>query len=251
MSISAVKTAFFVFFCSRGLFFYCNINMKLLQVVGRKLCRPVIWGDISTRPISDDFGLSRGTPIDRYYIESFLQENSTDIRVTVLEIAESTYTKRFDHNVTSFEVLHVDASNRKATIIGDLTQPKTLPESAVDCFICTQTLNFIFDVRRAVEGCFRLLKDGGVFLGTVSGISQISRYDMNRWGDYWRFTDLSLKRLFAEYFGESNITIQTFGNVFAANAFLQGIAFEDVEDKSLLDVNDPDYQVTLGIRAVR
>lgn len=66
MSISAVKIAFFVFFLFAGPVFYCNINMKLLQVVGRKLCRPVIWGDISTRPISDDFGLSRGTPIDRY-----------------------------------------------------------------------------------------------------------------------------------------------------------------------------------------
>ena len=95
------------------------------------------------------------------------------------------------------------------------------------------------------------MKDGGVFLGTVSGISQISRYDMNRWGDYWRFTDLSLKKLFAEYFREENITIQMYGNVFAANVFLQGLALEDIEDKSLLNVRDIDYQVTLGIRAVR
>jgi hypothetical protein len=34
------------------------------------------------------------------------------------------------------------------------------------------------------------LKPGGVLLATVSGISQISRYDMYRWGDYWRFTTL-------------------------------------------------------------
>ena len=225
--------------------------MRLLKAVRRKTRGPIIWGSISTVPISNDFGLSRGTSIDRYYIESFLQEYNADIKGAVLEIAESTYTKQFDHGVTSFEILHVDESNRKATIIGDLTQPDTLPEKMVDCFICTQTLNFVFDVRRAIEGCFRLLKDGGVFLGTVSGISQISRYDMDRWGDYWRFTDLSLKKLFSETFRERNITIRTFGNVFAANAFLQGIAFEDVEDKSLLDVNDPDYQVTLGIRAVR
>jgi len=225
--------------------------MRYLRHLTQAIRQPIIWDRISTTPISNDFGLSRGTPIDRYYIESFLKENKTDIKGVALEIAENTYIRRFGCGVTSFEVLHVDKSDPKATIIGDLTQPDTLPERMVDCFICTQTLNFVFDVRRAIEGCFRLLKDGGVFLGTVSGISQISRYDMNRWGDYWRFTDLSLKRLFAEYFGEANITIQTFGNVFAANAFLQGIAFEDVEDKSLLDVNDPDYQVTLGIRAVR
>lgn len=225
--------------------------MRYLRCLSQAVRRPIVFDCISTRPASNDFGLSRGTPIDRYYIESFLQENKTDIRGVVLEIAESTYTKQFDHGVTSFEVLHVDASNRKATIIGNLTQPETLPEKTVDCFICTQTLNFIFDVRKAVEGCFRLLKDGGVFLGTVSGISQISRYDMDRWGDYWRFTDLSLKKLFAEYFRNENVTIQVFGNVFAANTFLQGLALEDIEDKSLLDVKDPDYQVILGIRAVR
>ena len=195
--------------------------------------------------------MSRGAPIDRYYIDSFLKENEFDIKGAALEIAESTYTKRFDHGVTSFEVLHVDESNCKATIIGDLTRPESLPEKMVDCFICTQTLNFIFDIRKAVDGCFKLLRDGGVFLGTVSGNSEISRYDMDRWGDYWRFTDLSLKKLFTEYFREENITIQTYGNVFAANAFLQGLALEDIEDKSLLNENDPDYQVTLGIRAVR
>ena len=225
--------------------------MEYLHTFLRALRRPIIFEHISTTPISNDFGLSRGTPIDRYYIESFLQENNTDIRGVVLEIAENAYTKQVNHGVTSFEVLHVDESNRKATIIGDLTQPESLPEKMVDCFICTQTLNFVFDIRRAIGGCFRLLKDGGVFLGTVSGISQISRYDMNRWGDYWRFTDLSLKRLFAEYFREANIVVQTFGNVFAAKALLEGIAIEDIEDKSLLNVNDPDYQVTLGIRAVR
>ena len=224
---------------------------KYVRLFFQNTRRPIVFNRVSTKPISNDFGLSRGTPIDRYYIESFLCENALDVKGAALEIAESTYTRQFNHGITSFEILHVDRSNRKATIIGDLTQPETLPDKTVDCFICTQTLNFIFDVRKAIEGCFKLLKDGGVFLGTVSGISQISRYDMNRWGDYWRFTDLSLRKLFAEYFREENITIQMYGNVFAANAFLQGLALEDIEDKSLLNVNDPDYQVTLGIRAVR
>ena len=224
---------------------------KYVRLFFQNTRRPIVFNRVSTKPISNDFGLSRGTPIDRYYIESFLRDNALDVKGAALEIAESTYTRQFNHGITSFEILHVDRSNRKATIIGDLTQPETLPDKTVDCFICTQTLNFIFDVRKAIEGCFKLLKDGGVFLGTVSGISQISRYDMNRWGDYWRFTDLSLKKLFAEYFREENITIQMYGNVFAANAFLQGLALEDIEDKSLLNVRDIDYQVTLGIRAVR
>lgn len=212
---------------------------------------PISFERVSAKPITYDFGFSRGTPIDRYYISSFLQKYASDVKGAVLEIAESTYSKEFDNGVTSFEVLHVDKSNRKATIIGDLTKFDSLPENIIDCFICTQTLNFIFELKKSIEGCYKLLKKEGVFLGTVSGISQISRYDMERWGDYWRFTDLSVRKLFEEYFGEENIVIETFGNVFAANAFLQGIAVEDIENKNILDEKDQDYQVIIAIRAIK
>ncbi len=47
-----------------------------------------------------------------------------------------------------------------------------------DCFIVTQTLNFIYDVKSAVKGIFHMLKDGGIILATVAGIFQISRYDI-------------------------------------------------------------------------
>ena len=67
----------------------------------------------------------------------------------------------------------------------------------------TQTLLVIFDFRAAIANCYRALKPGGVLLATFPGISQISRYDMDRWGDYWRFTDLSARRLFEEVFPAS------------------------------------------------
>src|SRR6266508_3392959 len=46
-------------------------------------------------PISPIFGLERGHGIDRYYIETFLQRHSSDIRNHVLEIAEPLYTLKF------------------------------------------------------------------------------------------------------------------------------------------------------------
>jgi len=225
--------------------------MKIIRKFKSLFLNPVSFERISSKPVSKDFGLSRGTPIDRYYISSFLRKHAADVKGAALEITESTYSKEYDHGVTSFEVLHVDNSNRKATIVGDLTKSDSLPENKIDCFICTQTLNFIFDFKKAIEGCYKLLKKDGVFLGTVSGISQISRYDMERWGDYWRFTDLSIRKLFEEYFGAENIVIETFGNVFAANAFLQGIAVEDLENKDILDEKDQDYQVIITIRAIK
>jgi len=132
-----------------------------------------------------------------------------------------------------------------------LTDRTTLPEHTIDCFICTQTYNFIYDIKNAIAGSHYLLKHDGVLLATVSGISQISRYDMERWGDYWRFTDLSAKLLFEECFGQGNVEIETFGNVLAAKSFLDGLAVEDLPDRTMLDVVDNDYQITIGIKAVK
>ena len=149
------------------------------------------------------------------------------------------------------QVLHFDKSNNQATIVGDLSVPQDLPEGITDCFICTQTLNFIYDVKSAIVGCHKLLTDGGVFLGTVAGLSQISRYDMDRWGDYWRFTDLSIRKMFEEVFGEGHVEIKIYGNALAATAFIQGLAVEDILSVMKLMKEDNNFQLIIGIRAVK
>ena len=73
---------------------------------------------------------------------------------------------------------------------------------------------------------------------------------MDRWGDYWRFTDLSIRKLMESVFGEGNVEIVTFGNALAATAFLQGLAIDDLPDTSLLDKKDLDYQITIGIKVL-
>ena len=222
---------------------------SLLRAMLRKKT-PIIFSDPNRNmPISRVFGLDRGTPIDRYYIEKFLQKNTGLIKGRVLEVAENHYSKLYGGDrVEVFEVLHATPDNKAATIIGDLTDISTLPENRVDCFICTQTFNFIFDVQTAIEGAHHLLKPDGVLLATVAGISQISRYDMDRWGDYWRFTTASVKSLFEPVF-RGGIEIEVYGNVLAATAFLQGVAVEDLPDRALLDEHDPDYQIIITIVA--
>lgn len=225
---------------------------KLRRYISSFLRKPILFEDqFRIEPISRTFGFDRGCPIDRYYINSFLKQNRNAITGSVLEIAESTYSKKFGHDISSYEILHYDDSNRKATIIGDLTKPEALPEGKIDCFVCTQTLNFIYDVQKAIEGSYKVLKPGGVLLCTVSGISQISRYDMNRWGDYWRFTNLSIRKLMESVFGEEHVEVVTYGNVLAATAFLQGLAVDDLPNQSLLSKKDIDYQIIIGIKAVK
>jgi SAM-dependent methyltransferase len=226
-----------------------NMFERLLRILARRKVR-VIFNDLErTAPVSTVFGLDRGTPIDRYYIENFLKKNAHYIQGRVLEVGDSDYSRRFSKGkAESFEVLHAVSGNKAATIVGDLTDSATLPENYIDCFICTQTFNFIYDIQRAVNGAHHLLKPGGVLLATVSGISQISRYDMDRWGDYWRFTTASVEKLFAPVF-KGGVEIESFGNVLAACAFLQGITVEDLPDKTLLDEGAADYQMLISVVA--
>jgi len=218
----------------------------------RRLRAPprVRWGSLrSTRPVSRIFGLDRGSPLDRYYIERFLLENAPHIRGRVLEIAENTYTRRFGaEQVTQSDVLHAVSGNPAATIVADLTADNSLPAEAFDCIILTQTLPFIYDVRAALRNLERALKPGGVLLATVPGISQISRYDMDRWGDYWRFTSASARRLFEEFWPTAHLAVGVHGNVLVATAYLQGLAREDLQEHELHYV-DEDYPVLITVCA--
>jgi SAM-dependent methyltransferase len=201
-------------------------------------------------PISRNFGYDRGTPIDRYYIERFLGVHAGDVRGRVLEIAESVYTRRFGgERVIHSEVLHVVPGNPEATVVGDLTGCLPLPPDTFDCIICTQTLPVIYRVGAALGTLYRILRPGGVLLLTVPGVAhQISRPDMDLWGDYWRFTSLSVRRLLEEVFPPGHVQVRAEGNVLAAVAFLHGIAVEELLPREL-DYRDPDYELSILARA--
>lgn len=202
------------------------------------------------RPISTVFGMDRGASIDRYYIDKFLEANRLDISGHVLEIGDDTYSRKFgDERIVKADVLHLEEGNPRSTIVGDLTNAKHIRTASFDCIILTQTLQFIFDVQKALRTVNRVLKPGGVLLATFPGISQISRFDMDRWGDYWRFTDASSRRLFDKAFGQENVIVNTHGNVLVACAFLHGLASHELS-QSELDYSDPDYQVLITARCV-
>ena len=203
----------------------------------------------SADPLCRGFGYSRGTPIDRYYIERFLGAHSADIHGRILEIGDDTYSRRFGGGrITQQDVLHVRGDEPQATIAGDLSQPGVLPEAAFDCIIFTQTLHLIFDAAAALKQIHRSLRPGGVALITVPGITPIDRGEWNEsW--YWSFTGAALERLLSQTFREDRIEVSTFGNLFAATAFLHGAAVEEVS-RSRLDRKDEAYPVTVAVRAI-
>lgn len=216
--------------------------------LGRRREQPLPFPGLE--PVSREFGFERGRPVDRWYIERFLDAHRADVRGRVLEIAERTYTERYgDGQVSHGDVLHAKPGNPQATVVGDLTTGEGIPQGAYDCLIVTQTLPFIYDVGAAVRGLHDALAPGGVVLATVPGISQISRVDQREWGDWWRFTSQGTQRLFAEAFAHE-LEVRAHGNVLSACAFLYGYAAEELSDEQLAH-HDPEYELITTVRARR
>src|SRR5438093_6250084 len=217
----------------KGMLSAGNRQRKSMQrrMVSRSfVLKPVHFGMLRrTRPFSTHWDDDPGLPIDRYYIHQFLSAHAADIRGRVLEIRDNTYTYKFGTGqVTQSDVLHVQEGLPGTTIVADLTRGDNIPSDTFDCIILTQTLQFIYDVHSTVRTLYRILKPRGILLATFPGISQISRRDMNRWGEYWRFTTLSSQKCFAEVFAEEQVTVEAYGNVLSAITFLHALPAENL-----------------------
>jgi SAM-dependent methyltransferase len=234
-----------------------SIIAKLLQNISlerrrhlRRLSRPAWLGTIrGTTPLSNEWGFDRGTPVDRYYIERFLEKHRPDIHGRVLELRDSGYTDRYGIDVDRSDVIDINPANTRATIIADLTAADAIHADQFDCFVLTQTLQFIYDTRAALAHAHRILRPGGVLLVTVPSVSRIApRYGLKT--DYWRFTVASCSALFGEVFGAEQVAVRSYGNVLAAIAFLTGMAYEELSRREL-EAHDEHFPVIIAIRAVK
>ena len=213
----------------------------------------VQFGDLSrTTPLSPIFGIDRGFPIERYYIEQFLGRHRMDIQGRCLEMGDAFYTKKFgEGRVAHSDVMHVVEGNPEATIVADLTRADHVPSDTFDCIIFTQSLQMIYDMPAALRHLHRILKPGGVLLLTSHGISRIGRrLGRDNWGEYWRITTQSAERLFADTFPRAGVEVGSCGNVLAACCCLHGIVSEEIAPEDL-DYNDPDYEVIVTVRATK
>jgi peptidoglycan/xylan/chitin deacetylase (PgdA/CDA1 family)/SAM-dependent methyltransferase len=211
----------------------------------------VEFGDLRrTAPISPVWGLDRGIPLDRYYIHRFLDRHQSDIRGRVLEVKDSGYARAFGADrVTACDVLDVDPANTHATVVADLSRADTIADETYDCFILTQTLGVIYDVAASLRHAVRVLKPGGVLLCTLPAAGRIS-YDEGLDGDYWRFTEASVRRLFEEVLPPGSFEVRGHGNVLACTAFLYGLAPHELTADEL-DTVDPYFPVVYTVRAVK
>ena len=199
-----------------------------------------------THPISRS-PTDRGSPVDRYYIERFLEENRRFIRGNCLEVMNPNYVRRFGHGVTHVDLLDIKRDNPEATIYGDLRRLDQVPDATYDCFILTQVFQYIDDVEAAVRETVRVLKPGGTALVTLPALHKL---ESPTYSHYWRFTPLSAKFLFGKHVPDDHLHIQSWGNVLVGMAFWVGLAREDLRRKHL-DRHDPAYPCTITVRVTK
>jgi SAM-dependent methyltransferase len=201
------------------------------------------------RPLSEQWGYDRGQPIDRHFIELFLDKHRSDIRGRVLEVKSGDYARQFGAAVDRIDVLDIDPSNAEATVVADLAAAVALPDESFDCFILTQVLQYVYDVGAALREARRVLRPGGVLLATVPSVSRAPDESAGL-HDYWRFTEASCRELVSREFQDERALVRAYGNVLSCTAFLAGLATEDVP-RSQLERQDPRFPLLVAIRAVR
>lgn len=231
-------------------FFPESTKNSLRRFFRRKNVSPAGWPELRRlTPISNNYGIDRGEPMDRYYIGLFMDQWKEDIKGRVLEIQSSGYTERYGRGkVIHKDILDIDPQNKKATLIGDLQSLDQVSSNLFDCVIITQTLQYLYDVRAGIRHIARILKPGGVVLATLPSVSQLDPGAAEM--DCWRFTAVSARRLFREYFPEDAVQLQSYGNVLTCTAFLMGLASHELKTNEL-DYHDPNLPLVVCVRAVK
>lgn len=204
----------------------------------------------SSKPISNIYGFDRGNPLDRHYIEKFLENNKKDVRGVCLELLNNNYTKKYGGSkVSESVVLDIEKENKNATLISDLRNLKEVKDNTFDCIILTQVFQFIDDVDASISECYRVLKPEGVLLATMPSISRIDCASGES-GDYWRFTTAAAKYLFEKKFKKENLSINSQGNARVGLYFYAGLSEEDTP-KNLFEINDKNFPLIVTVRAIK
>jgi SAM-dependent methyltransferase len=199
--------------------------------------RRIDWGDVARRaPFSSVYGWDRGLPVDRFYIDAFMAQNQHLVTGSVLEVRSPLYARRYGAP-EEITVLDIDRENREATLVADLNVPDSLPASAFDCVILTQTLQYTRPAV-ALRNVNRSLRPGGAALVTVPCLGRIDPEAASV--DYWRWTPQGLRQTCEE--AGVHATVRGHGNSLAAAACMLGVAAEEIPAGRLAN-EDPAFPV--------
>ncbi len=188
------------------------------------------------------FGYSRGTPIDRHYLNLFLSGARSEIHGRTLEIGGTAANAERYGLIAVSEFVTVDVSaDVSADLIADVQDPGVFAPGSFDSILAFFVLEHCEDPRKVVDNVHRWLKPGGRFFCVVPTAQRV--HDAPR--DYRRILPDALASLLSP-FGDCQHEI--YGNLATTLASLTGLAVEELQ-AALLEPSDPRYPVVACARA--
>jgi SAM-dependent methyltransferase len=195
-------------------------------------------------PLSQGRGFDYGTPVNRYYSGSFIRSHAHEVRGRILEFGWPDYKAYFDPaRVERYDIMSL-TSGEHVTIVADVQKMPQVTDASFDCIVCTQVLLLVPDPFAAAAEIYRVLTPGGLLLMTVPRVSLTAPRNGFP-GDYWRFTEDSLRLLLAPF---SEVSISIHGNPIAAFCAANRIAIEDAS-RADLDWADPRFPLHVNVYA--
>lgn len=205
------------------------------------------WGNLRrTEPFSDLYGFDRGTPVDRFYLERFLDAERAVIRGNVLEIQVNSYTRKFGHDLTRADTLDLSAQFSPTYHCDLAAADGVVPSEMYDCFLLTNTMTHIERLDEALVQALRIVKPGGVILGSAACLLRLTAPEE----DFWRMTAAGWRRTLSRAWPGCQLEVRSHGNCLAAVAALYGLALEELTQAEL-EVDDERFPLLTTMKCVK
>ncbi|GAA2591706.1 methyltransferase domain-containing protein [Streptomyces axinellae] len=201
------------------------------------------WGQLRRlTPICPAFGTSRGTPIDRYYLNRFITEIRDVVQGDVVEIGGEDGNKDVYGFTRASGYRGLDIKEGPGvSLAGDAADPDIIPANSLDSIIAFNVLEHTARPWQVVDNMWQWLRRGGTAYCMVPSAQRLHGAPE----DYWRPLPAALREMFGAW---SEQTVHQYGNPLSAIASLMGIAAEEL-DAVELSTHHPDYPVASCIVA--
>jgi len=220
------------------------------QVLARCLLRGKPWprwGNLRrVDPFSANFGFDRGTPIDRFYLHRFLDQNRDVITGDVLEIQSPGYTRLFGRHVRRADSVDINPAVLPTYVCDLAKSGGVIPPDRYDCFLLPNTLCVLQDIEGCLRQAVRVVKPGGTVLATTAAFVPLTP----DYPDYWHLSADGWREVALRSWSGCGVEIHSHGNCLAAVAAMLGLAVEELTPAEL-EVDDPRYPVLVTLKCVR
>ena len=203
----------------------------------------VDWGQLRRlHPICKGFGFSRGTPIDRYYLNQFVDEIRDRVVGKTVELGGVSSNADFYkwRHLTSF--VTVDCRpGRGVDVVGDIHNADLLPPDSVDSVVAFNVLEHCEQPWVVVDNIRTWLRPGGHAFCMVPGAQRIHRMPL----DCWRPMPNAMQWMFRAF---AECQVHQYGSPASVVASYMGIAAEELSAEEL-DTAHPDYPAAICVAA--